>query len=185
MCPKIAVLAVIAVSFFLAQSAQPQSIQLEHDGTLILLFAKPFSTVVSTEQSPDLLVWTPANSWEQILSQSSKEQVVQSVVPGPLAATKMFFRLRMEKAWTVALSWNRSPSEEVAGYCVHYGIAPGTYSQSVDVGDRTTTVVSLPLVTKTCYFVVTAYNAIGLQSAPSGEVKVKLRTKRKRAGRAR
>ena len=62
--------------------------------------------------------------------------------------------------------------------CLYYGTASRDYTCNLAVGNRLQAIVPMPLNTKTCYFAVTAYTAIGLQSPPSPEVEVKLKTKR-------
>ena len=61
-------------------------------------------------------------------------------------------------------------STDVFGYMIHYGTASGTYSQAIDVGDRTSYTVSNLLDGKTYYFSVTSYNAAHVESELSGEV---------------
>lgn len=60
----------------------------------------------------------------------------------------------------------------LAGYKVHYGTSPGRYTHTINVPNPTTTtckVINLP-AGATYYFVVTAYNSSGVESAPSSEV---------------
>ena len=48
-----------------------------------------------------------------------------------------FFVLGLNfSANSATLSWNRSPGD-VEGYRVYYGTAPGSYKDSIDVGDKT------------------------------------------------
>src|SRR3954467_1311085 len=68
------------------------------------------------------------------------------------------------------LAWDPSQSPNVAGYNVYYGPSSGTYTNSVDVTDSLAAQIGGLAVGKTYYFVVTAYNDAGLESAPSNEV---------------
>ncbi|MFQ5735863.1 MAG: fibronectin type III domain-containing protein [Thermodesulfobacteriota bacterium] len=64
-----------------------------------------------------------------------------------------------------------SPLTELAGYRVHYGTEPGVYTTTVDIADPTaaSAVISGLQAGTTYYFVVTAYDTSGNQSAYSNE----------------
>jgi hypothetical protein len=57
----------------------------------------------------------------------------------------------------------------VAGYNLYYGTSEGNYSEVIDVGAVSTVVVPALDPDVTYYFVVTAYDADRLESAPSNE----------------
>ena len=61
-------------------------------------------------------------------------------------------------------------STDVTGYIIHYGTAPGTYTQGIDVGKTTSYTVSNLNDGQTYYFAATAYNKTGKQSIYSNEV---------------
>ncbi|MBI3606761.1 MAG: fibronectin type III domain-containing protein [Nitrospirae bacterium] len=67
------------------------------------------------------------------------------------------------------LAWDPNTEPDLAGYKVHYGTAPGTYSVVSDVGDVTTLTVT-GLGPGTYYLAVTAYDTSGNESAASNEV---------------
>lgn len=77
-------------------------------------------------------------------------------------------------ATTIRLAWDPSPDPNVVGYNLSYGTNPGKYSRSINAGNATS--VTVPSLTPgtTYFFVVTAYNNAGLQSAPSNEVTISL-----------
>jgi Fibronectin type III domain/FG-GAP-like repeat len=79
-----------------------------------------------------------------------------------------------QAASSVNLAWNPSPSPGIAGYYLYYGTSSGSYPQVINVGN--TTVATVPNLGpgQTYYFVVTAYNTAGLQSAPSNQVSTTL-----------
>jgi len=77
---------------------------------------------------------------------------------------------RLWGAPSVILAWDPSPSTNVAGYRVYYGPAAGNYTDRLDVGNVTTATVPNLQAGVTYYFVVTAYNAAGVESLPSNEV---------------
>ena len=71
---------------------------------------------------------------------------------------------------SVSLAWDPSTSPNVAGYNIYYGPACGTYTNKISVGNVTS--ATIPGLTEgACnYFVVRAYDALGLESLPSNEV---------------
>jgi Bacterial Ig domain/Fibronectin type III domain len=72
-------------------------------------------------------------------------------------------------AATVMLAWDASQGAQ--GYELHYGLAPGSYTNAVDTGMATTAAVSGLTTGLTYYFAVLAYNAVG-DSPFSNEVSV-------------
>ena len=71
---------------------------------------------------------------------------------------------------TVTLVWDPNPEPDIAGYKLHYGVAPGPYTQEIDVGNLTTHPVS-DLQEGTLYvFAVKAYNTAGVESPFSTQV---------------
>lgn len=65
---------------------------------------------------------------------------------------------------------------DLAGFKVHYGTSTGNYTHTINIARPAATsytVTGLPLGA-TYYFVVTAYNSAGAESAPSGEGTKKL-----------
>lgn len=74
-------------------------------------------------------------------------------------------------ARSVTVAWDANTESDLAGYVVHYGTAPGTYTASVDVGNRTDFALDLDALT-TYYVAVDAYNATGDHSPLSAEVVV-------------
>jgi len=71
---------------------------------------------------------------------------------------------------SVTLSWYPSPSTNVTGYKVYFGLASRTYTTSIDVGNVTNATVTGLLAGTTYYFAVTAYDSAGLESDFSAEV---------------
>ena len=67
---------------------------------------------------------------------------------------------------SVTLAWDPSPDPTVVGYRVYYGSSSRSYTQSIDAGSATTATVS-NLTAGEYFFVVTAYNSDGVESAPS------------------
>ena len=70
----------------------------------------------------------------------------------------------------VGLAWDPNSEADVTGYKLYYGTAPGTYTEAIDVGNAVTKDVTGLVYDTTYYFSVTAYNAEGLESAPSNEI---------------
>jgi hypothetical protein len=75
-------------------------------------------------------------------------------------------------AWadvSVPLAWNASADTNVAGYKIYYGGVSQTYTNSVDVGNVTSTVISGLAAGTTYYFAATTYTAAGVESQFSNE----------------
>jgi hypothetical protein len=71
---------------------------------------------------------------------------------------------------TVQLGWDTPQDPTVTGYFLYYGTACGTYTNQIDTGTNTMTVVSGLQEGQTYYFAVTAYNSDGVESDFSSEV---------------
>ncbi|MCA1561334.1 MAG: fibronectin type III domain-containing protein [Acidobacteria bacterium] len=79
------------------------------------------------------------------------------------------FAARAE-ASSMTIAWDPNTEPDVAGYVVAYGVAPGQYDASVDVGPTTMWTLGNAVDGRTYYFTVYAYNGAGLTSDPSEEV---------------
>jgi hypothetical protein len=77
--------------------------------------------------------------------------------------------ITVAQATNLRFGWNASADPNVAGYNLSYGTTSGSYTKTVNAGNTTATNVSLK-PGATYYFVVTAYDSFGFQSAPSNEV---------------
>lgn len=76
----------------------------------------------------------------------------------------------IQKRGSLSLAWNKSPDISVVGYRIYFGTNSGIYMQTVRVGNTTSATLN-GLEEGTKYFVtVTAYDAIGLESANSNEI---------------
>lgn len=72
---------------------------------------------------------------------------------------------------TFGLAWDPVANTNLAGYRVYSGSAPGTYTQSLDVGNTTSATVTGLADCRTWYLSVKAYNTSGTEStAYSNEV---------------
>jgi hypothetical protein len=71
---------------------------------------------------------------------------------------------------TIAMMWDPSPSSEVAGYVVHVGTQPGTYTQHVDVGLTTTWSHTSAVAGQRYCFAVSAYYDGPIEGPRSNEV---------------
>src|SRR5580765_2282961 len=72
-------------------------------------------------------------------------------------------------ATSVTASWNPNPEPNIAGYQLLYGPASGSYTTVIDVGKVTSYSFSVTGGV-TYYFVLQAYNTMGVYSPYSGEV---------------
>lgn len=71
---------------------------------------------------------------------------------------------------TVQLAWDASVSPGVTGYEVHYGLAPGNYSTTVDAGLALSAAIAGLTIGQTYYFSATAYDGADNSSGYSNEV---------------
>jgi hypothetical protein len=71
-------------------------------------------------------------------------------------------------AGTVTLAWDPNQESDLKGYKIYYGNAPGQPTKTIDVGNVTTTTITL--ADGTWYFAATAYDKSGNESGKSNEV---------------
>ena len=74
----------------------------------------------------------------------------------------------IQAALSVGLAWD--PASNAAGYYLSAGTTSGVYLQTIAVGNTMTTLVSNLVAGQKYFFAVTAYDASGVESAPSNEV---------------
>src|SRR5215471_16116046 len=73
-----------------------------------------------------------------------------------------------QAAASVTLAWDPAPN--AAGYRLYVGTTSRVYTQQINVGNATSTIVSNLISGKRYFFAVSAYNTAGLESALSNEV---------------
>lgn len=69
----------------------------------------------------------------------------------------------------VKFAWDRNPEPDISGYKMYWGLNKGAYTWSTNVGNVTNGVITGLVETNNYYVVVTATNAVGLESDPSNE----------------
>jgi len=74
----------------------------------------------------------------------------------------------------VTLAWDANPEPDIAGYKIFYGLQSKSYSNTVDVGNYTSCVISGLSDGQTYYFAAKAYNAAGYESDYSNEVSARI-----------
>src|SRR6266436_2317289 len=94
---------------------------------------------------------------------------VRLVSPCTLALTWLAFITRVV-AGNVTLAWDADSDPSVVGYRLYSGTTSGVYTQTTEVGNALGASVSNLANGNTYFFVVTAYNAAAVESAPSNEV---------------
>jgi hypothetical protein len=72
--------------------------------------------------------------------------------------------------YSLTLTWDPSPSPDVAGYHLYYGAASGEYTNNIVMNDVMTVAVSGLSIGVTYYFALTAVGTDGDESAYSNEV---------------
>jgi hypothetical protein len=143
----------------------------------------------------DLLAFTISNrpSWATFDAQTGRlfgtpgagtvgsyRDVTIRVSDGTATATLPAFTIAVEQAslGSATLSWvaptqrvDGTPLENLAGYRIRYGTAPGSYPNQLQIPNAgITSCVIENLPAGTYYFVAIAYDAVGLESAPSAAV---------------
>lgn len=89
-----------------------------------------------------------------------------------IVSTIILFILTLTAAYAGwGVQWNPNPENNIAGYRVYYGNESGKYTETIDVGNVTEADMS-QLPAGDYFFVVTAYNTLGLESLPSDELNV-------------
>lgn len=69
---------------------------------------------------------------------------------------------------TARVTWSANTEADLAGYRLYVGTASGVYTRTIDVGNVTSHVITLPKGV-TYFFSVTAYDKVGNESRHSGE----------------
>lgn len=72
--------------------------------------------------------------------------------------------------YSLNLTWTGSPSPEVVGYVVYYGLASGDYTSSIAVSNVTSVTVPDLVEGVTYYFAITAVSLDGMESDYSNEI---------------
>jgi PKD repeat protein len=97
---------------------------------------------------------------------------------GLIAKTGLFltllFAASLASAGSVNLAWDAVTSASLAGYKIHYGSAAGSYTATIDVGNRTSYTVPNLTDGATYYFAVSAYDSARGESPYSNDVSVTL-----------
>lgn len=71
----------------------------------------------------------------------------------------------------IAIEWDPHPDENVAGFILHIGKAPGQYGSTVRIeGGEATTYLIAGLPPATYFAALSAYNEAGLESGLSNEI---------------
>jgi len=73
---------------------------------------------------------------------------------------------------SVSLQWNANPEPDVVGYKVYFGTESQNYTAVIDVAGSTKTELPSVSLGSTYYLAVSAYNAAGIESPRSAELKV-------------
>lgn len=89
--------------------------------------------------------------------------VFTALLPSPILALS-----------SVTLEWDEIPSADIAGYRLHYGAAPLTYTNMLSVGNLTRATVSGLVEGTTYFFVVTATDSSCVESRYSDEIAYKV-----------
>lgn len=89
--------------------------------------------------------------------------ILIAIVSIPLTAS-------LQAAGSVTLAWDANTEPDKSGYNVYFGETIGNYTNKIAAGNLTSFTVAGLTESKTYYFVVTCYNASGLESDFSNRV---------------
>jgi hypothetical protein len=91
---------------------------------------------------------------------------------GAVVAVALFCRPcpAANSSQTVSFAWDPDPTGLTAGYNIYYGTGSQSYTTKIDVGANTQVTLSGFQPQSTNFFVITAYDADGDESAPSPEI---------------
>src|SRR5262245_45748815 len=92
-----------------------------------------------------------------------------AAVAGFALLVSFMFNAPLLSATTMQLSWSPKSEPDLAGYRLRYGTSPGTYTQTINVGNVTSYSISGLDSSLTYYFVLHAYDGAGNVSLPSNE----------------
>jgi hypothetical protein len=81
---------------------------------------------------------------------------------------------RLLAAGALKASWNANTEPDLAGYKIYYGLSSGNYTIAINVGNVTQYTVNQLTEGLVYYFVVTAYDTAGNESAYSQEVSAQI-----------
>ena len=107
--------------------------------------------------------------WYNTKKQSGPSAFVSYIGRLLFLLTSFFSTLHAWASQTSTLTWNASPDPTVKGYYINYGTKSGVYPTRVDAGTNLMWMVSGLSSSSAYYFVATAYDANGNESAPSNE----------------
>lgn len=79
-------------------------------------------------------------------------------------------------AASVRFAWDASPDASVTGYRLYWGIGSGSYTNSVSAGNNLSGTITGLTANVTYYFAATAYDANGIESPFSNEVRFHIPT---------
>ena len=90
----------------------------------------------------------------------------------------VFITVPFAYSGSLIATWDANAESDLAGYKLYYGPESSNYTKTIDVGDTTAYQVNNLTVGETYFFVVTAYDSSGNESAPSTEVGAEVQTPR-------
>ncbi len=112
-----------------------------------------------------IIILGPQVVWHNFVALFSR-----TIALGAIGLLFVGFSSQAEATASVSFAWNPSTSPGIAGYRLYYGTSSGSYPQFLNVGNTTSATIPNLAAGQTYYFVVTAYNTAGLESAPSNQV---------------
>ena len=96
-------------------------------------------------------------------------KILSKLITGGWLTFVLCWASQLHAAQNITLKWDPNPAPNLAGYRIYYGTSSGVYTQEINVGNTTATLISNLTEGRTYFFAVTAYNTAA-ESLPSNEV---------------
>jgi fibronectin type 3 domain-containing protein len=137
--------------------------------------ATSFTVTGLTESSRYYFAVTALDESEN--ESDTSDEIIVDTLPDtrpPFIPSGVSGRLSGFREITVRIENGNTAMVDFAGHFIHYGIATGRYTQTLDIGKSMSHVFTDMADDTTWFFIVTAYDASGNESDPSPEVFVEV-----------
>lgn len=148
----------------------PQSIAINANGTWSVSGGAPWLSLSATSGSNNGIITASVNTANA--TQGDNETTITVKSGGIIKTVKVTLRLDPPSSSSVTLTWNANVESDLAGYRVYRATSSGKYGAAIaTIQGNTPKYIATGLQFNTTYFfVVTAYDIAGNESAYSNEV---------------
>ncbi len=113
--------------------------------------------------------WMSSSNYVTSLGDAGTHAVTVTVSDGSLTDSRNV-TVNVNYYSQATLTWDANTEEDLSGYRLYYGTSSGSYSNNVDVGDKTSHSLSGLKSGQTYYIVARAYDSSGNESNDSSEM---------------